>query len=197
MRAALSIPGPNGGRLEIREIADPKPGNGEILIRIRASGLNRSEIGRLQTHKTQNGAGEPAAVGIECAGEVAATGSGVTKVKQGDRVMCRCNGSHAEYVVVNERAAMPLPESMSWTDAASLPNTCVTAHDALTASADLQHGESVLINAASSGVGVAAIQIARLLGGSPLLGTTGSPDKIGSPARDWPRYRHSDERRPQ
>ena len=61
MRAALSIPGPNGGRLEIREVPDPKPGNNEILIRIRASGLNRSEIGRLQTHKSENGAGEPAA----------------------------------------------------------------------------------------------------------------------------------------
>jgi NADPH:quinone reductase len=174
MRAARSIAGPNGGRIEIRELPDLKPGEGQIVIRVRASGLNRSEIGRLQSHRN----GEPAAVGIECAGEVAAAGVGVTKVRIGDRVMCRCSGSHAGMVVVNQRAAMPVPAGMSWTDAASLPNTCVTAHDALTASADLQSGESVLINAASSGVGTAAIQIARLLGGTPIIGTTSSPAKV-------------------
>jgi len=179
MRAAVIVPGTDGGSIEIQELPDPKPGDGQILISVRASALNRSEIGRKRALKLRPGeTPKPERDGIECAGEVAALGSGVTSVKIGDRVMCRCNGGHAEYVVIDHRGAMPLPDSMTWEQGAAIPNTFVTAHDALTASAGLAAGESVLVNAASSGVGVAAIQIARVLGARPVIGTSSSSAKL-------------------
>jgi NADPH2:quinone reductase len=179
MRAARSVPGPTGGTVEIQNVPDPKPGDGQILIRIHAAGINRGELTRIHQHKLTAGEDpKPSPVGNECAGEVVAVGSGVTKVKTGDRVMCRCNGGIAEAVVVSERAAMPITAGISWTDAASLPNVCVTAHDALTVSGRLQPGESMLVNAASSGVGIAAIQIARLLGAKPVMATSRSAAKL-------------------
>jgi NADPH:quinone reductase len=177
MRAAQSIPGSAGGNVEIREVTVPKPGEHQVLIRIHAAGINRGELTRIHDHKL-NGDAKPLPVGNECAGEVAEVGPGVTKVKIGDRVMCRCNGGIAEAVVIDERAAMPIADSMSWTDAASLPNICITAHDALTASGRLRAGESMLVNAASSGVGVATIQIAKLLGASPVMATSRSAEKL-------------------
>lgn len=179
MRAAVIVAGAGGGAIEVREAPDPKLGEGQILIRVHASALNRSEIGRMRAFQLKEGeTPAPELTGIECSGEVASTGPGVTRVKAGDRVMCRCTGAHAEYVVVHERAAMPVPAAMSWTDAAAIPNTFVTAHDALTASAVLQPGESMLVNAASSGVGVATIQVARALGAKPVMGTSGSAEKL-------------------
>jgi NADPH:quinone reductase len=179
MRAAVIVPGNDGGVVEIQDLPEPKPGAGQILIRVRASALNRSEIGRKQALKLRPGdAQKPERDGIECAGEVAETGAGVTAVKTGDRVMCRCNGGHAEYVTIDQRGAMPVPSNLNWEQAAAIPNTFVTAHDALTASADLKPGESVLVNAASSGVGVAAIQIARVFGAKPVIGTSGSQTKL-------------------
>ena len=179
MRAARSVSGPKGGTLEIQEVPVPQPASGQVLIRIRASALNRAETVRRRAHVLEPGSpsvAEP--VGGECAGEVAAVGSGVTGVKLGDRLMCRCPGSHAEYTLINQRAAMPIPDGLSWEQAASMPNVFVTAHDALTTSAGLQAGESVLINAASSGVGVAAIQVARVLGAKPIIGTSSSAAKL-------------------
>jgi NADPH2:quinone reductase len=177
MRAAMSVPGPNGGHIEVRDIPEPSPGEGQILVHVHASGINRGEITRVYQHTL---AANPKATqfGNEWAGEVIAAGLGVTKVQVGDRVMGRGGGGHAQYTVVDQRAAMRMPEGMSWTDAASLPNVCVTAHDALTVSALLQPGESMLVNAASSGVGIATIQIARLLGASPVIGTSRSAEKL-------------------
>lgn len=176
MRAALSVPGASGGSVEIRDVPDPKPGDRQILIRIHAAGINRGELTRIHDHKL-DGDAKPLPVGNECAGEVVELGAGVTRVKIGDRIMCRCNGGIAEAVVINERAAMHIG-GMSWTDAASLPNICITAHDALTVSGRLQQGESMLVNAGSSGVGVATIQIAKLLGASPVMATSRSAEKL-------------------
>jgi NADPH:quinone reductase-like Zn-dependent oxidoreductase len=177
MRAAMSVPGPTGGGVEIREVADPAPGDHQLLVRIHAAGINRGELTRIHDHKLEGDA-KPLPVGNECAGEVLSIGPGVSSLKIGDRIMCRCNGGIAEAVVINERAAMPISDSMSWTDAASLPNICITAHDALTVSGRLQPGESMLVNAASSGVGIATIQIARLLGARPVIATSRSTEKL-------------------
>jgi NADPH:quinone reductase-like Zn-dependent oxidoreductase len=176
MRAAQSIPGPAGGSVEIREVPDPKPGERQVLIRIHAAGINRGELTRIHDHK-QDGDAKPLPVGNECSGEVVEAGPGVIRVKTGDRIMCRCNGGIAQAVVIDERAAMPIGD-MSWVDAASLPNICITAHDALTVSGRLQAGDSMLVNAASSGVGVATIQIANLLGASPVMATSRSAEKL-------------------
>lgn len=180
MRQAFSIAGPKGGTVEIREAPTPQPGQGQVLIQVRASALNRSEVTRRLAQILESGATAPPPelLGIECSGEVVLAGPGVTRVAVGERVMCRCTGSHAEYVVVDQRAAMPVPAGMSWTEAASIPNVFVTAHDALTASADLKPGESVLVNAASSGVGIAALQVARVMGAGPIIGTSSSPAKL-------------------
>ncbi len=177
MRAAMSVPSAEIGHIEVHDIPDPQPGEGKILVRVHASGINRGEITRVYQHTLALNP-KPTQFGNEWAGEVIAVGPGVTKVKTGERVMGRGGGGHAEYNVVDQRAAMPIPDGMSWTDAASLPNVCVTAHDALTVSGLLQPGESMLVNAASSGVGIATIQIARLLGASPVIGTSRSAEKL-------------------
>jgi NADPH2:quinone reductase len=179
MRAAVGVPGVDAGILEIREVPVPKPGDGQVLLRVHASALNRSETVRRRGHLLKPGAVQaPEPIGGECAGEVEEVGAGVTAVRAGDRVMCRSTGCHAEYVLINQRAAMPVPDRLSWEEAASMPNVFVTAHDALTTSAGIQAGESVLINAASSGVGVAAIQVARVLGAKPVLATSSSQAKL-------------------
>jgi NADPH2:quinone reductase len=94
--------------------------------------------------------------------------------------MAMCSGGYAEYVTVDYRLALPVPERLSWQEAATIPVAYMTEHDALITNARLQAGESVLVNAASSGVGVAALQIARLFGARPILGTGGSPEKLAA-----------------
>ena len=113
MKAAVIVPGADGGVVEIQELPKPAAGAGQVLIRVRASALNRSEIGRKRAVKLVAGqAVKPERDGIECAGEVAAVGAGVTAVRTGDRIMCRCNGGHAEYVVIDQRGAMKLPDGI-------------------------------------------------------------------------------------
>jgi NADPH2:quinone reductase len=114
--------------------------------------------------------------GIEFAGEVVTLGEGAKGWKPGDRVMARGPG-YAEYAVVHHRALMQVPDSMSWAEAAAIPNVFVTAHDAIVSNAAVKPGESVLITAGSSGVGTVAIQIARYLGAKPVLATTRSAAK--------------------
>lgn len=179
MRAAVGVPGPKGGTLEIRDAPVPKPGEGQILLRVRASALNRAETVRRRGNVLPPGAAPVAEpIGGECAGEVEEVGPSVTLARPGDRIMCRAPGSHAEYALLNQRAAMPIPDGLSWEQAASMPNVFVTAHDALTTSAGIRAGESVLVNAVSSGVGVAAIQVARVLGARPIIGTSSSAAKL-------------------
>jgi NADPH2:quinone reductase len=94
--------------------------------------------------------------------------------------MAMCSGGYAEYVTVDYRLALPVPERLSWQEAATIPVAYMTEHDALITNAHLQAGESVLVNAASSGVGVAALQIAKLFGARPIIGTGGSPEKLAA-----------------
>jgi NADPH2:quinone reductase len=120
---------------------------------------------------------------MEAAGEVAALGEGVAGFKVGDRIMAMCSGSYAELAVFDRRLAVPIPERLSWEEAATIPVSYNTEHNALVTNARLKPGESVLINAASSGVGVAAVQIAKLFGAKPVLGTAGSPEKLQALAK--------------
>jgi NADPH:quinone reductase-like Zn-dependent oxidoreductase len=114
--------------------------------------------------------------GIEFAGELAALGEGVKGWKLGDRVMARGPG-YAEWTVVHQRALMRVPGGISWAEAAAIPNVFVTSHDAMVSNAAVKRGESVLVTAGSSGIGTAAIQIARYLGAHPVLATTRSAAK--------------------
>ncbi len=122
--------------------------------------------------------GDPAPIGVEFAGEIAAVGTGVNGWREGDRVMGHGRGGQAQYVLADQRAIMPVPAGMSWVEAASFPNVFITAHDALVTNGQLRAGEAVLVNAASSGIGLAAIQIASLLGAKPVIAASRSASKI-------------------
>jgi NADPH2:quinone reductase len=174
MKAVMFVPGPQGATSAIRERPVPAPGPGEALVKIHAAGLNRGELLIKQGLKS----GEPQPAGIESAGEVAALGAGTTRVKVGDRVMVHQRGGQAEYVAADQRLLIPIPARLSWTEAAAWLNVFVTAHDAIVTNGELKAGESLLVNAASSGIGLASLQIARLMGAKPIIASSRSAAKL-------------------
>lgn len=174
MKAARIVSSPQGGRLEVQEIPVPTPGPGQVLVRVMASGLNRGEINMVRNAKS----GEAQTAGVEFVGIVAATGQGVNFIREGDHVAAHGPGGQAEYACAEARAVMRLPRNLPWFEAAAFPNVFITAHDALVTNGKLRPGETVLVNAASSGIGLAAIQIARLMGAGAVLATSRSADKI-------------------
>ena len=164
--------------LALRDVPTPEPGPNQVRVRVRAAGLNRADI--LQRKGAYPAPpGWPADIpGLEYAGEVDAAGSGVTRWRPGDRVMGLAGGgAHAEYLVVHEDEALPAPADLSWTDAAAIPEAFLTAWDALTTRGRLIPGETVLIHAVASGVGTAAVQLAKTLGAT-VLGTSRTPAKL-------------------
>lgn len=181
MRAVFVVPTPVGGVYEYREIPVPAPRAGEVLVRVFAAGTNRGELIQLPALRSDNPALRPIRAGIEFAGEIAALGEGVDGGwSTGDRVMGRGPGCYAEFTSVNQRALMRIPEGMPWAEAAAIPNVFITAHDAIVTAAAVRAGESVMVTAGSSGVGTAAIQVARCIGANPVLATTRSPAKAGA-----------------
>jgi putative PIG3 family NAD(P)H quinone oxidoreductase len=178
MRAAV-ITHPGGPEvLEIREVETPSVGPDDLLVRVRASGLNRADI-----HQRKGGypapPGSPANIpGLEYAGEVVSVGEAVHDFAIGDRVFgIAGGGAHAELLAIPARTAARAPSALSWTDAGAIPEAFITAHDALVTQARLARGERVLIHAVGSGVGLAAVQVARAVGAIP-FGTSRTPDKI-------------------
>jgi NADPH:quinone reductase-like Zn-dependent oxidoreductase len=164
--------------LALRDVPTPEPGPGQVRVRIRAAGLNRADI--LQRRGSYPAPpGWPADIpGLEYAGEVDAVGPGATRRRPGDRVMGLAGGgAHAEYVVVHDDETLPVPPGMSWVDAAAIPEAFLTALDALTSRGRLERGETVLIHAAGSGVGTAAVQLARTMGAT-VMGTSRTPAKL-------------------
>ena len=174
MKAVRIVPGPERGRLEIQDIPVPTPGPGQVLVRVAASGLNRGEINQVKRAVT----GAPLTAGVEFAGVVAALGAGVTGWRDGDRVMGHGQGGQAEYVLAAPRALMAVPAALPWLEAAAFPNVFITAHDALVTNGEFKAGETVLVNAASSGIGLAAIQIAAQLGARTIIATSRSAEKV-------------------
>lgn len=157
--------------LEIRDVPQPKPKPNEILIKVRAIGMNRAELpGAYGSGHTRVTGTIP---GIECSGEVVAVGAEVQGFKVGDRVMGSGQGTYAEYTVVDWGRTTPIPaNNMSWEQAATLPSALGTMHDAIVTNAKLQPGESILIQGASSGVGIMGMQIAKLKGAKLVIGTS-------------------------
>jgi putative PIG3 family NAD(P)H quinone oxidoreductase len=162
----------------LEERPAPVPAAGQLLVRVHASALNRADL--LQRKGSYPAPpGWPADIGgLEYAGSVESVGIGVTRWKVGDRVMGLVGGGgHAEYVAVHQDEALAIPAGMSWTDAAAIPEAFLTAWDALTTRGRLQCGERILLHAAASGVGTAALQIAGHLG-AVTIGTSRSAEKL-------------------
>lgn len=169
MRAWYLVPGAAGLGAELREAAVPEPGPGQILVRLRAAGLNRGEL---------FGAKGPAKPGgNEGAGEVAKLGAAVAGYRAGERVMGRCVAAFAEYALMDAREVMKIPERLSWEEAASVPLVFCVVHDMLIGQGALKAGEWLLALGVTSGVGVAALQAAKALG-ARVIGTSGSPEKL-------------------
>ncbi|HET9077658.1 MAG TPA: zinc-binding dehydrogenase [Acidimicrobiales bacterium] len=156
MRAATIV----DGRLEVRDHPDPQPGYGQILVRVRAAGLNGADMIQLKGGYPAPPGSPPDIPGLELAGEVVGTGPAVTRFEVGDRVMAVVGGGgQAELAVVHEREAMPVPAGMDWTEAGGLPEVFTTAHDAVFTQAGLRMGERLLVHGAAGGVGTAGVQL--------------------------------------
>jgi NADPH:quinone reductase-like Zn-dependent oxidoreductase len=166
-----------GGKtiLDPRDVAAPKPSAGQILVRTRAAALNRGEfIASLGLHAA-GAAAKPA--GQECAGEVIEVGDGVTAFRPGDRVMGRAPGGFAEQALLDARETMSVPARLSWEEAAATPLVYLVSYDMLYPGGNLAPGEWLLVMGASSGVGVASVQIGKLVGAN-VIGTSGSAAKL-------------------
>lgn len=173
MKAMVIVPRGDEGAYELRDVPEPQIGPRELLVRVRATALNRADVSqRAGRYRQQATAREGLHVaGLESAGEVVAVGEQVTAHAVGDRVMGMCAGGFAEYLAMDERIALPVPDSLDWPQAAATPVALMTEHDAIATRAQLQPGESLLVQAAGSGVGLMAVQIAKLLGADPVIGT--------------------------
>lgn len=166
---AVRVKAPGGPeQLELTEISDPNPASHEVLLEVHASGVNRADL--LQRRGLYPPPpGESDVLGLECAGVVRAAGREAGRFSEGNRVMALLgSGGYAELARAHENLVMPIPNGMSFESAAAIPEAFLTAYEALFNAAELAPGERVLIHAAGSGVGIAALQIARELGAQPL-----------------------------
>ena len=149
-----------GGELAVAEHPDPEPGAGEVLVRVRAAGINGADILQRRGAYPPPPGSPPDIPGLELAGEVAALGPGARRFQPGDRVMGIVGGGgQAELAVVHERQLMPVPEALDWPAAGALPEVFTTAHDALFTQSGLRPGERLLVHGAAGGVGTAAVQL--------------------------------------
>ena len=165
--------------LEFREVPDPPAPQGSgVLIRVRAAGLNRADImQRLGKYPPPLGF-SPNIPGLEFAGEIETVGNAVKSTKPGDRVFGITAGeAQAEYLLVDESLTAQIPDNLSFTEAAAVPEVFITAHDAVFTQCHLKTGEWLLIHAVGSGVGLAGLQLAKA-NGAKVIGTSRTPDKL-------------------
>lgn len=176
---AIVISRPGGPEvLQVQDVPDPEPQGRQILVRVRAAALNRADLlQRLGRYPAPPGVPQDIP-GLEFAGVVEEAGRDAQRFRKGDRVMGLLGGGgYAEKVVLDQSLALAVPAS--WTDqqAAAFPEAFFTAYDALFPRLDLKMGETVLIHAVGSGVGTAALQLAKCAGAT-VIGTAGSPEKL-------------------
>ena len=166
--------GGDGAKLDLREAPMPEPGPGQLLVKMKAASLNRGEF--ILGHGLHK-AGAAKAIGMEGAGEIVKVGAGVTGFTPGQRVMGRCPAAFSEHAVMDVREAIPMPDGLSWEEAASIPLTFLVVQDMLLDQGRLKPGEWLLVTGVSSGVGVASLQAAKALG-AKVIGTSGSKEKL-------------------
>ncbi|HEX8503027.1 MAG TPA: NAD(P)H-quinone oxidoreductase [Pyrinomonadaceae bacterium] len=179
MLAVKIVSNEGGGRLEVCEVERPRASADRVRVRVRAAGLNRADL--LQKRgRYPAPPGAPADIpGLEFAGEVEQPGEEARAWRPGRRVFgITAGGAQAEYVVVPESHLAAIPDGLSFEEAAAVPEVFITAHDALFTQAGLRTGERVLIHAVGSGVGTAAVQLARAAGAGAVYGTARTPGKI-------------------
>jgi NADPH:quinone reductase-like Zn-dependent oxidoreductase len=163
---------------QVREVEVPKPGPGQLLVRVRAAGLNRADLYMLEgAYSPNTKTGNAYTAGFELAGEVASIGSEVEGFAVGDRVMGSTLGAFAPCALLDQRHALAVPGWLGWSEAAALPVGLSTEHDALVTQGGFQPGDSVLVVGATSSIGLLAIQLAKALGAGLVLATTTSEQK--------------------
>ncbi|MFZ5733455.1 MAG: zinc-binding dehydrogenase [Pseudomonadota bacterium] len=163
----------------IADAQKPSPTGSQILVKVHACGLNRADIGIAKGHAHGAIGGAGTVVGMEWAGEVVELGPAATQVKIGDRVMGSGAGGFAEFAVTDHARVFPIPGGMSYETAATLPIALATMHDAVVTNGALQAGQSVLIQGASSGVGLMALQIAKHKGAKLVIGSSTNAERRG------------------
>ncbi|WP_441276987.1 zinc-binding dehydrogenase [Tardiphaga sp. 172_B4_N1_3] len=162
--------GANGAA--IGDAPKPSPTGTQVLVKVKACGLNRADLGMTKGHVHGAAGGVGTVLGMEWAGEIAELGPEAEGVKVGDRVMGSGGAAFAEFAVTDHGRLFHMPASMSFEDACTLPVAITTMHNALVTNGGLQPGQSVLIQGASSGVGLMALQIARLKGAKTVIGSS-------------------------
>jgi NADPH:quinone reductase len=164
--------------VQVRDVPMPKPGPAQVLVKVRASGLNRADLIMASGRPHGNAGGPGTVLGLEWSGEIVEVGADVKGLKAGDRVMCAGNGGYAEYAVTDWGRVMPIPaNNMTFPQAATLPVALTTMHNAVVTAGRLKAGESVLVQGASSGVGLMALQIAKLKGAGLVIGTSTNAER--------------------
>lgn len=167
----------NDAPLHIAVVARPEPGPHDILIHVAAAGVNRPDlVQRAGNYPPPPGA--PETLGLEVAGEVAATGAGVTRWKVGDHVTALlAGGGYAEYALAHEESALPIPAGLTMFEAAALPETVFTVWANVFEAGALKPGETLLVHGGASGIGTTAIQMAHTYG-ARVFATAGDADKV-------------------
>jgi NADPH:quinone reductase len=175
---AIAIEGGKGlaEALKPVRLGTPKPGPGQILIKVHAAGVNRPDIAqRMGFYPPPPGA--PETMGLEVAGEVVALGEGAARWREGDRVVALLGGGgYAQYAVVDARHALPVPKGMDLIEAAGLPETVFTVFTNVFEGGSLKAGETLMVHGATSGIGVTAIQMAKAAG-ARVIATGRGPEK--------------------
>ena len=169
-------------KLVIEDHPDPVPGAGEVLVRVRAAGLNGADMMQRRGHYPAPPGAPQDIPGLELAGEVLRRGAGAERFEDGDRVMgIVAGGAQADLAVVHERVLMPVPANLSWLEAGAVPEVFTTAHDAVFTQAGLRLGERLLVHGGAGGVGTAAVQLGRAAG-ARVTATVRAPEHRGEVA---------------
>ncbi len=165
--------------IEIRDVPEPpKPSGTQVLVRVRAAGLNRADLIQRRGHYPPPKGYSPNIPGLEFAGEVVETGEGVVDRAAGDRVFGITAGeAQAEFLLIDSSLVAAVPDNLSFIRAGAVPEAFITAHDAAVVQGELKKGETLLVHAVGSGVGLAAVQIAKAIG-ARTIGTSRTADKL-------------------
>jgi NADPH:quinone reductase len=167
--------GANGAA--IAEVAKPSPKGTEVLVRVRACGLNRADLGMTKGYAHGSAGGAGTVLGMEWAGEIAEIGPQAKGVKVGDKVMGSGTAAFAEYTLADHGRLFPAPSNMNFEEACTLPVAIATMHNAVVTVGGLQPGQTVMIQGASSGVGLMAMQIAKFKGARLVVGSSTDPGR--------------------